>query len=366
MRPIKIEEWGTFPIGELFDIHPTKAYKLTNSSLMEEDGVNPVVVNSSFNNGIGGYTNQENTEKGGIITFSDTTSADAIFFQETNFVGYPHVQGMYPIGEHKDKWTKYSLLFFVSVFRNRALGLNYDYVNKFTRESAKQISIKLPVDEIGNPDFSYMETYMKNLELAVSSSLTDLQSAKKFGVSKMLDTSNWKNFKIEDLFEKLELKTLKKDFNKSFDVSEIQNDEFTLPLVNAKHFNNGIMYYGRECDFEGSEMTIDIVKNGAIATGDVYAQPQKTGVLWDAYLIKPKAEIRSELVLFFLATALEKAIKDKFSYDDKCIWQKVKKLSIPLPITPQNSPDYEYMEFYMTYILGNAKNVLTNLKTFNF
>lgn len=68
-------------------------------------------------------------------------------------MGYPHVQGMYPIGKYKDKWSKYSLLFFVSVFRNRALGLNYDYVNKFTRESAKQISIKLPVDETGNPDF---------------------------------------------------------------------------------------------------------------------------------------------------------------------------------------------------------------------
>lgn len=72
------------------------------------------------------------------------------------------------IGEIVQSSDKYSLLFFVSVFRNRALGLNYDYVNKFTRESAKQISIKLPVDETGNPDFSYMESYMKNLELAVS------------------------------------------------------------------------------------------------------------------------------------------------------------------------------------------------------
>ena len=361
MKLIKVEKWGTFNIGELFDIHPTKAYKLTNSSLMEEDGVNPIVVNSSFNNGIGGYTNQENTEKGGIITFSDTTSADAIFFQETDFVGYPHVQGMYPIGKYKDKWSKYSLLFFVSVFRNRALGLNYDYVNKFTRESAKQISIKLPVDETGNPDFSYMESYMKNLELAVSSSLTDLQSAKKSSVSKKLDTSNWKLFKIEDLFEKLELKTIKKDFNKAFDVSEIQDNEFSLPLVNAKHFNNGIMYYGREKDFENAEMTIDIVKNGAIATGDVYAQPQKTGVLWDAYLIKPKEKIQSELVLFFLATSLEKAIKDKFSYDDKCIWQKVKKLFTPLPATCQSSPDYGYMEKYMKYILGNTEKSLNNL-----
>ena len=188
-----------------------------------------------------------------------------------------------------------------------------------------------------------------------------MQSAKKFGVSRIIDTSNWKLFKIEDLFEKLELKTLKKDFNKTFDVSEVKDDEFSLPLVNAKHFNNGIMYYGRESDFESSEMTIDIVKNGAIATGDVYAQPQKTGVMWDAYLIKPKEEIKSELVLFFLATVLEKAIKDKFSYDDKCIWQKVKKLSIPLPITCHNSPDYAYMENYMTYILSNAENLLSNL-----
>lgn len=221
--------------------------------------------------------------------------------------------------------------------------------------------IKLPVDETGNPDFIYMESYMKNLELAVSSSLTDLQSAKKSSVSKKLDTSNWKLFKIEDLFEKLELKTIKKDFNKAFDVSEIQDNEFSLPLVNAKHFNNGIMYYGREKDFENAEMTIDIVKNGAIATGDVYAQPQKTGVLWDAYLIKPKEKIQSELVLFFLATSLEKAIKDKFSYDDKCIWQKVKKLFIPLPATCQSSPDYGYMEKYMKYILGNTEKSLNNL-----
>lgn len=179
MKIIDTKKWGSFPIGDLFDIHPTKAYKLTNSSLMEENGVNPVVVNSSFNNGIGGYTNQENTEKGGIVTFSDTTSADAIFFQETDFVGYPHVQGMYPIGKYKNKWSKYSLLFFVSVFRNRALGLNYDYVNKFTRESAKQISIKLPVDKTGNPDFVYMESYIKDLEISVRSSLTAFQSYRK-------------------------------------------------------------------------------------------------------------------------------------------------------------------------------------------
>ena len=139
---------------------------------------------------------------------------------------------MYPIGKYKDKWSKYSLLFFVSVFRNRALGLNYDYVNKFTRESAKQISIKLPVDETGNPDFSYMESYMKNLELAVSSSLTDLQSAKKSDTCQKVDTSKWLDFHLYDIFEI--------DTGTKLDKAKMDTTNPKINFVGRSNFNNGI------------------------------------------------------------------------------------------------------------------------------
>ena len=162
-----------------------------------------------------------------------------------------------------------------------------------------------------------------------------------------IDTSKWEPFVVGSLFYKLDLKITKDNFNKAMDVSTEKTKEFSLPLVNAKHFDNGIMYYGRECDFESAEMTLDVVKNGAIATGDVYAQPQKTGVLWDAYLIKPFEDILSERVLLYLATVLEKTIKDKFSYDDKCIWEKVKKLTVMLPVDENHQPDFSYMESYM-------------------
>ena len=107
------------------------------------------------------------------------------------------------------------------------------------------------------------------------------------------------------------------------------------------------MYYGRQSDFESAEMTIDIVKNGAIATGDVCAQPQRTGVLWDAYLIKLRTPVKSKYILFFLSACLEKAIKDKFGYDDKCIWGKVRQLLFYLPVSANGDPDYAYMEKYM-------------------
>ncbi len=178
-----------------------------------------------------------------------------------------------------------------------------------------------------------------------------------------VDTSKWGLFKIGELFKKLDLRILKENFNKKIDVSDVKDDEFCLPLVNAKHFNNGIMYYGRKSDFETAEMTIDIVKNGAIATGDVYAQPQETGVLWDAYLIKLKENNNSELVLLFLATVLRKAIKDKFSYDDKCIWEKVKELSIDLPIDGTGNPDFAYMEQYMRNLKIAVSSSLTALRS---
>ena len=188
-----------------------------------------------------------------------------------------------------------------------------------------------------------------------------MQSAKQFSKLDPINTQNWKPFVIGDLFYKLNLKIKKEDFNKSDDVSTIKTPEFSLPLVNAKHFNNGIMYYGRDCDFESAEMTLDIVKNGAIATGDVYAQPQKTGVLWDAYLIKPISKITSDAALLFLATVLEKTIKDKFSYDDKCIWEKVKNLVVMLPVDDECQPDYVYMEKYMRTVGSKAHDVLRSL-----
>lgn len=175
MKKIDTTKWGEFIVGELFDIHPTKAYKMTNNTLMERDGKNEVIVNSSFNNGVGGYTNQDNTESGNIITFSDTTSSDSIFYHENSFVGYPHIQGMYPIGKYKDCWSKYSYLFFVTIFKSRAIDLNYNYVNKFTRESASKMVLKLPINNLGELDFNYMEKFMRTLETNVSKGLERLK-----------------------------------------------------------------------------------------------------------------------------------------------------------------------------------------------
>lgn len=160
---IDTSKWGDFRIGDLFDIHPTKAYKISNNALLEEyGGINPVVVNTGFNNGVGGYTNRKCTEKAGIITFTDTAakSTDSFFYQETDFVGYPHVQGMYTKGH---VWNKYESLFLTSVIRTYLKG-RYNFISKMTRIDIMNLYIKLPIICPDKPNWQYMEDYMRKIE----------------------------------------------------------------------------------------------------------------------------------------------------------------------------------------------------------
>lgn len=143
----------TFKVGELFDIHPTNAYKMKNDELFATAGTTPVVSNSSVNNGIGGYCGLAPTEQGGIITFSDTTTgADTMFYQANPFIGYPHVQGMYPY--QTDKWNEKRCLYVISCIRKSA-GDGWNYAVKFNRALVKELFIELPVVESSDSDHEY-------------------------------------------------------------------------------------------------------------------------------------------------------------------------------------------------------------------
>lgn len=160
-----------------------------------------------------------------------------------------------------------------------------------------------------------------------------------------LKNVEWGEYRIGDLFEKLNLRFLKSSFDKENDISREKSLEFNLPLVNAKDGENGIMYYGRSEDFESAEMTIDIVNDGAVSTGNVYSQPQKTGVLYNAYLVKPKFGTNGKLLHFFTST-IQKSIKLKFGYENKAGWAKVQEEKIQLP-TKNGKIDFDFMESFI-------------------
>ncbi|MFA8026422.1 restriction endonuclease subunit S [Helicobacter pylori] len=168
--------WQSFKLGDLFEIRPTKAYKLTNSHLFDNSAKNPVVTNSSLNNGISGYSSLEPTEKGNQITYSDTTTSEGIFYQKRPFIGYSHVQGLYPLKYH-EFWNEKTLLFIVVAFKKVACG-RFNYGNKFNRKIASEMLILLPTNQQGKIDFHFMHTLINALMKQTIQGVVQYSSAK--------------------------------------------------------------------------------------------------------------------------------------------------------------------------------------------
>ena len=56
-------EWGEFKLGDLFEINPTKYYRLQNEEIISRKGNVPLVSNSSTDNGVMGFSNLEANNK---------------------------------------------------------------------------------------------------------------------------------------------------------------------------------------------------------------------------------------------------------------------------------------------------------------
>ena len=342
---INVGDWKEFRVGDLFSVSRGKRHVVGNHI----EGDVPYYSASLDNNGITDYiSNPLFIDEDAVVI---TTFGDA-FFAQGKFTASDEVTIL-----HHPSLSELSALFIATAIRCNKW--KYSFKVKAFKERISADTIKLPVTPNGQPDWEYMESFMSSIVKVSEENIKMLKGAD--GAKHLVDVSDWGEFKIGDLFEKLNLKCRKDNFNKAFDCSEEQSEEFSLPLTNAKHFNNGIQFYGRPEDWDSAEMTIDIVSNGAIATGDVYAQPQRTGVLWDSYLIKCKHDIASEFVLQYMACVIQKCIKQHFGWDDKCTWDKVRKHTIKLPITPKGDPDWNYMENYMKSVMDSAENTVNSL-----
>lgn len=336
---------------------------------LSDDFEFPAYSSDSSNNGIIGFTNNPEFICDDItpvyITFGDHTRT--VNIAKKSFSVLDNVKVLKPFTSNE----KY-LLFIISSWKKQIPNLGYARHWKAARNCKIQLPLKEnalafsnPCDNIKNIDFDFMESFIRELEeerirelnaYLLATGLKDYAlSSEEEKALEAFKTVQWGEYRIGDLYKKLDLHN--KDFDKREDTASEPTKEYSLPIVNAKHGDNGIMFYGKEDIFDFAEMTIDIVQNGAVATGDVYPQPQRTGILWDAYLIKALDHTDSKETLFFITSSIQKSIKQKFCYEFKATWDRVQREKIYLP-TKNNKPDYSTME---TFIKAVEKLVIKDV-----
>ena len=286
-------------------------------------------VNSAENNGIAGLCDIEPTEKGGIITFSDTTDGNTFFYQPDDFVGFAHVQGMYP------KFSQASdlvLLFISMVLMFDSKG-RYSYGRKMRRDTISEIMLKLPADINGNPDWQFMEDYIKSLHHK------PLTTKNKSGQAPALNVQDWGEFTIEQLFPVL-VKGKCGDASSLIDGTEIN-------YIGAKYNDNGVMKScakSENADFISNGNCIAMIGQGQGSAG--YAIYLDSDFIGATSLNLGYADWINPYTAHFVTTILCQEY-DKYSFGRSWTGDRLKRTVIKLPIDADGNPDWQFMENYI-------------------
>lgn len=152
-------DWKWFLISDLFGVSGTKT---TPKRKLEEigNGKYPYITTQSTNNGVEGFYDFY-TEDGNVLVI-DSAVAGFCSYQEENFSASDHVEKLSP----KFKLNKYIGLFLQTVINLEQF--RYSYGKKFNQDKIRNTKIKLPFDSKSNPDWQFVDDYIKSLPYSAS------------------------------------------------------------------------------------------------------------------------------------------------------------------------------------------------------
>jgi hypothetical protein len=335
MPKIDISSWGEFRIGDYFKVEYGKFRP------KEELGKGDFnyVTTSGFNNGITDKIDSPD-HMGKCITVASDGAMGSAFYQENPFSTSNIVSTLTPF--ETTPLNKYNALFLCTLIfskRGEFGWLGY----KFSVDRVRNLKLKLPTDSKGNPDWQYMEDYMRNIEVRVSDSISKLESAKDVENSK-IDVSSWGEFELRKLFG---------DCKKGSRLVQAERIDGDVPLVTAGYENVGItsnignanMQVFKDC------ISIDMF-------GNCFYRDYKFNA--DDNVLIFAENIKNKYVSMYIAGVVGKATSG-YDYTNQYRINNYNRQEIKLPTTSSGEPDWQYMEEYMKNIESKVKRKIDML-----
>ena len=151
------KKWLEFELICIFD------YKRGNQNKMNSliEGHYPLISAKNTNNGLKGFA-QKNGKKvyaGNTISLNNDGDGGVgiAYYQPTEYLLDSHCTCLKP----KSEFNKYAMLFICSsIVKQRAL---FSHGRSISEERLKMMKIELPINENEEPDYGYMEQYIKNM-----------------------------------------------------------------------------------------------------------------------------------------------------------------------------------------------------------
>ena len=156
---LNIDSWKEFEIEEIFNI---KSAKVSSKLDLEDWGTGsyPFVTGQVENNGVEGFYDFYN-ENSKVITI-DRIFCNFVAYQPLKFSANDNVK----ILEPKFEINQYIGIFIATIIKNEKYRYSYGRITSQNRLG--KTKIKLPVNHYGQPDWRWMEDYIKSLPFSSS------------------------------------------------------------------------------------------------------------------------------------------------------------------------------------------------------
>ncbi len=262
--------------------------------------------------------------------------------------------------------NRYIGLFLKQCIDNSVCG-KYGYGYKFSQTRIKKQIIMLPIDSKGNPNWQFMENYMKNIEQKYIKNIVDYYNKKLLdnprGKLALNHSAKDRNIFIEDSLMKIARENLKLENIKwkEFVVGEIFEVRATLSGIDKNKLNGkkgNYPYLTRSDKINGIDSFIakqdayhydkaNVITIG-LDTQTAFYQSNKFYTGQNIQILTYK-ELNKYNALFIII--LLKKLMEKFSWGGNgATLTRLKRGKIILPIDSKGNPHYVFMEAYMRAI----------------
>jgi len=157
LEPLKEKEWMEFEIQDLFNSKIGKS--IDGNKVNKKRGETAYITRKESDNGLDGFINNEASllnKDFPVITIGNETAEP--FVQSFPFYTGTKVNILKP----KASLSRYTLSFIAESLKKHKIKYSYSFTINSTR--LKRQKILLPTDKKGQPDYDYMENYIKRLE----------------------------------------------------------------------------------------------------------------------------------------------------------------------------------------------------------
>lgn len=149
------KEWKAFPVPYIFD-DIQRGKRLKNADHIE--GKVPYISSTALNNGVDDFIiDTEGTRVfSDCISLANSGSVGSAFYEPFRFVASDHITHL-----KSKNANMYIYLFMISVLKKQKSNFNFN--REINDQRINRMRVMLPVNDNGEPDYSFMEQYGKML-----------------------------------------------------------------------------------------------------------------------------------------------------------------------------------------------------------